>query len=238
MILERRALLRLAGLSAVLLPVLPAAALTARFAPPAGPMRYTRRLERGLAGGASLVVSRSFAVRFVPETDGFRVDGEQVAVAVDAPEPLAALAQLERERVESGLFPLELDAAGAIRGLVQPAPSAQLDAAVREASAEIDRWQQTPAEREQLRAFVEAVHRSAGQLVTELPRDLFAPVDSPREETRAIALPGGDTGQVRMTFTATRDPATGLMREARREVVTDVAGDVRRTIESWTLGPA
>lgn len=238
MILERRALLRLAGLSAVLLPVLPAAALTARFAPPAGPMRYTRRLERGLAGGASLVVSRSFAVRFVPEADGFRVDGEQVAVAVDAPEPLAALAQLERERVESGLFPLELDAAGAIRGLVQPAPSAQLDAAVREASAEIDRWQQTPAEREQLRAFVEAVHRSAGQLVTELPRDLFAPVDSPREETRAIALPGGDTGQVRMTFAATRDPATGLMREARREVVTDVAGDVRRTIESWTLAPA
>ena len=88
MILDRRALLRLAGVATALpwVPIAPARALGAtRFAPPAGEMRYTRRLERGLADGASLVVSRSFAVRFVPETDGFRVDGSQVAVAVDAP---------------------------------------------------------------------------------------------------------------------------------------------------------
>jgi hypothetical protein len=38
-----------------------------------------------------------------------------------------------------------------------------------------------------------------------------------------------------VTFTATRDPVTGLMREAQREVLTEVAGDLRRTIESWTL---
>jgi hypothetical protein len=36
-------------------------------------------------------------------------------------------------------------------------------------------------------------------------------------------------------FTAERDPATGLMREARREIVTQVSGDLRRTVESWTL---
>jgi hypothetical protein len=88
-----------------------------------------------------------------------------------------------------------------------------------------------------LHAFVEALHRSAGALVTEPPRDLFAPVDCPREESRTVALPDGDTGQVRVIFTATRDPVTGLMREARREVVTEVSGDLRRTIESWTLMP-
>lgn len=241
MILDRRALLRLAGVATALpwVPIAPARALGAtRFAPPAGEMRYTRRLERGLADGASLVVSRSFAVRFVPETDGFRVDGSQVAVAVDAPAQIEALARLERERVESGVFPILLDAAGAIHAVAPAAASAQLDEALREVRERIERGPHTAAEREELRAFAEAVHRSAGRLVTELPRDLFAPVDCPREESRPLALPGGGAGQVRILFDATRDPATGLMREARREVLTEVAGSARRTVESWTLVPA
>lgn len=240
MILQRRALLRLAGCAAALplLPVVRAAALAApRFAPPAAPMRYTRRLERGLVDGASLVVSRSFAVRFVPEGEGFRVDGEQVDVAVAAPAQIEALARLERERVETGVFPLVLDPAGAIRSGAPTTASAQLDAAVREVGERIEQWQHTPAERAQLHAFVNAIHQSAGRFVTELPRDLFAPVDYPRAESRSLALPGGGTGHVRMSFTATRDPATGLMREARREVATEVAGDVRRTLEDWTLTP-
>ena len=41
-----------------------------------------------------------------------------------------------------------------------------------------------------------------------------------------------------MTFDAVRDPATGLMREASREVVTEAAGGRRRTLESWRLTPA
>ena len=236
----RRALLGLAATAATL-PLLrfgPAIAQPAgRFAPPAAPMLYARRLERSLADGAWLVVDRGFAVRFVREGDGFRVDGEQVSVEVEAPPGLDALARLERERVESGLFPLQLDAAGAIRGLSHVAASAQLDQAVREVAARIERWDHAPVEREELRAFVEAVHRSAGDLVTELPRDLFAPAEPRREETRAIALPGGGAGRVTVTFTAARDPLTGLMVEARREVVTEVSADLRRTIESWRLSP-
>ena len=237
---DRRAALRLAGMAAALplMPVLPAAALSpGRFAPPAGPMRYTRRLERELADRARLTVSRSFAVRFLQEAAGFRVDGDQVDVEVDAPAPLATLARLERERVETGLFPLELDAEGVIREVPRTAASAQLDAAVREVAARIEQGQYTPGEREELLAFVNAVHQGAGALVTQLPRDLFAPVDFPREENRAIALPNGESGQVTVTFTAVRDPATGLMREARREVVTEVAGDRRRMVESWSLAP-
>jgi hypothetical protein len=208
-----------------------------RFVPPSGPMLYTRRLERGLVGGASLTVNRSFAVRFVREGDGFRVDGEQIAVEVDAPPQLEALARLERERVETALFPLELDAEGAIRGTGRVADRAQLDAAVREAAAQIERGPHAPAEREDLRAFVEAVHRNSADLVTELPRDLFAPVELARSESRTIVVPGGMEGQVRVTFTAERDPATGLMRTARREIVTEIAGDLRRTVESWSLAP-
>ena len=238
MILDRRALLRLAGL-ATALPLIPAPALAAeRFAPPAGPMLYTRRLERGLAGGARLVVSRSFGVRFVGEAGGYRVDGAQVGVDVEAPAQIESLARLERERVETGVFPLQLDADGTIRSVAPSAASVQLDEAVRDVTARIAAGPHTAAERAELRAFVEAVHRSAGTLVTALPHDLFAPHDVPREESRAIALPDGAAGHVRTRFTAERDPATGLMRTAQREVVTEVSGDLRRTLESWTLAPA
>jgi hypothetical protein len=210
---------------------------TARFAPPSTPMLYTRRLERGLVGGASLVVTRRFAVRIVRDGDRFRIEGEQVDVEVEAPPQLEALARLERERVEAALFPLELDAAGAIRTSAQAADSAQLDAAVREATAQIERGPHAPDERAEMHAFVEAVQRNSAALVTELPRDLFAPVELARNESRAVALPGLPEGRVSLRFTAERDPATGLMRAARREIVTEIAGDTRRTVESWTLAP-
>jgi len=231
---DRRALLGYAA-AAVALSALPARA--AAFAPPAAPMRYTRRLERGLPGGASLVVARSFAIRFVPEGAGFRVEGEQVAVEVEAPEQLAALAQIERERRETGLFPLRLDAAGVMERAVGGIETGKLDEAVREVVARIESWDHAPAEREELREFVNAVHRSAGAMLTELPRDLFAPLQLARTERRAVTLPGGDAGEVRMSFTAERDSASGLMRSATREVVTEIAGDLRRTVETWRLEP-
>jgi len=238
MICPRRTLLRFVAAAAVVsaLPVR-AAGSAGGFAPPASPMLYARRLERGLPGGAAFVVSRSFEIRFVPEADGFRVEGEQVGVEVEAPEQLAAFARIERERHEMGLFPLHLDAAGAIHGASPGLETGRLDEAVREVIAQIERGDHADAEREELRAFVAAVHRSADTLLTELPRDLFAPREGTRTERRAVVLPRGETGEVRMTFTAERDPASGLMRTAARELVTTLAGDLRRTVESWRLEP-
>jgi len=237
-VFDRRSLLRLAA-GGIALAALPAsrAAAAAGFDPPLAPMLYTRQLERELPDGARFAVGRRFAIRFVREAEGFRVEGEQVGVEVDAPAALAEFARLERERRETGLFPLGLDFAGTIRGAGPAADTAKLDDAVREAAARIARGDYPPAERERQRAFVDAVHRSAGAILTELPRDLFAPVDCPRSYRRTVALPGGGIGAVRRTFDAVRDPATGLMREARREVITEIESDRRRTVESWTLGP-
>jgi len=236
---DRRTLLRLAA-GALLLPVAArsrALAPAGHFDPPHEPMRYTRRLERSLADGASLAVSRSFAVRFLHAGPGFRVEGEQVAVEVAAPDKLAEFARIERERREEGLFPLSLDGNGQLVEAARPPLSAQLDAAVREAMAEIERRPREPAERAELRRFVGAIRQSAGRLTTELPSDLFAPSAPERRETRAVPLPGGGAGQVTVTFTAAADPATGLMREAAREIVTELAGDRRLTIERWQLEP-
>jgi hypothetical protein len=238
---DRRAVLRLAA-GALLLPwasVVAAhpASPSSGFAPPDGPMLYIRRLERALAGGARLVVARSFAVRFRHAADGFRVEGQQVGVEVEAPEQLAGFARIEREREERGLFPLSLDAAGLIADGTGVPLATRLDAAVRETLATLEARPYDAAERAALVQFVNAFHQSAGQLVTELPRDLFAPAETPRSESRAVALPGGDSGEVVVTFSAARDPSTGLMRQALREVVTELHGDRRRTLESWHLGP-
>ena len=235
---DRRTVLRLAAMVLVL----PAAGAVraqatsaAHFAPPAGPMRYTRRLERELGRGASLVVSRSFAVRFVPEPNGFRVEGEQIDVDVEAPEVLAEFVRLERERRELGLFPLRLDAAGGIAdGPARPL-AANLDAAMREAVALLAARPLDSAQQAEAARFLNALNQSANRILTALPPDLFAPPDAPRSERREIALPGGDYGEVAVTFTAQRDPVTGVMREAWREVTTALQGQRRRTLESWTL---
>lgn len=232
---DRRTVLRL-GLGAAIVPLIPAgpACAAGRFAPPAGPMRYIRRLARGLGDGAEIVVVRQFAIRFLPAADGFRIEGEQVGVEVEAPARLARFAQLERERVEAALFPLLLDGEGRIVAKRAGQPSAQLDAAVREA---LERLPRGTGERDALRRLVEAVHQGAGRMLTELPPDLFAPSATPRAETREVALPGGGAGTVAVTFSALSEPATGLLREARREVLTTLSGETRRTLETWQLVP-
>jgi hypothetical protein len=107
---SRRELLR-AVMAATLLPVFAgsvsasAVAQARSIAPPSVPMLLTRRLMRELTGGYSI-----FRIRFGAVNGGFRVDGSQVASSVKAPPNLAEFARLEQQRVETGLFPLELDA--------------------------------------------------------------------------------------------------------------------------------
>lgn len=235
---DRRTVLGRGLAFAVALPAAWAApARAAAFAPPAAPMLYTRRLERVLGDGASFIVVRSFAVRFVADGAGFRVEGRQVSVDVVAPDPLERFAQMERERVETAPFPVALDAAGRIAGHAAGQGSAQLDAAVREALDRIDRAAFAAGERAEAIRFVEALHQSAGRVLTEPPADLFAPEGVPREERHEVALPGSGTGAVRVRFSAERDPRSGLMRQATREVVTELGGDRRRTLETWRLAP-
>lgn len=240
--MDRRTLLRAAA-AALLLPIAGAASERAmassgaRFVPPAGPMLYTRRLERGLKDGASIVVSRSFSVVFQRQGDGYRVEGRQVGVDVSAPDALAEFARIERERKEPGVFPLILGPSGLIQGTDGPRSSSTVEAALREATSRIRAREMAPADKDALQQFILAIHQSAGKLVSELPADLFAPIQPERRESREVALPDGEAGEVTVLFTAQADPVTGLMREAVREVVTALGSDQRRTVESWQLAP-
>lgn len=239
---DRRTVLRHAAVAALFplaaqIPASPLAAAGRRFVPPSGPMRYTRCLTRNLAGGARFRVERSFAVHFTPTAQGCTVTGDQLAVEVEAPEVLAAFARMERERVETGLFPLTLDPWGQITGGPDLAGSLDLREAVQTARTLISRSTRGIPDKTQMLAFVSALHQSAAQLTTALPADLFVPVDIPRLQQSEVPLPDGEQGEVTASFTARTDPATGLMVTAERKVITAIAGDRRETVESWTLSP-
>lgn len=242
---------RAALLAAVALPVALAASgveaqvlepLTGQnFVPPRQPMVYTRRLVRDLPDGAQIVVERSFAIRFARAGDGYRVDGEQIAVKVEMPEQLASLAALERQRVVQGLFPLTLDGSGRILSGPEadkaPGQSPEIEAALRDVSARIERLDASADERAAMRGFIAAIHDAGQHIVSVLPLDLFVPASPDRTDHREVTLPAGGAGAVTMQFNAERDPATGLMRSARREVHTMIGGENRRTVETFSLAP-
>jgi hypothetical protein len=240
---DRRTILRWA-VAAALAPMLASRAAAsapaggARINPPLGPMTFTRRLERGLAGGAKLVVSRSFAVRFAKAADGWTLDGEQIDVAVEAPERIAPLAALERQRKETGLFPLTLDRSGMIVGEAEAARPRELDQAIAIVRGELARRNLSADERQGYDAFIRAVHEAGAKMSSVLPGDLFAPRDTATHAARALTLPGGAAGTIEISFSATIDPPTGVMRQARRDIVTAIADDRRLTREDWTLAPA
>lgn len=238
---DRRAVLRLAGLAAlaplVTTGVRTRAAPSRAFRPPLTPLRYTRTLVRGLADGAAIRVSRSFAVAFAPQDYGYSLSGKQVAVEVDAPERIASLAAIERRRPETGLFPMQLDSSGMIVGGPEARSAKELDAAIAEARRLLAEQTLQADERNEAEAFVRMVHGIGIALGAQLPRDLFAPIDDHRSETRDVPLPNAGHGEVKVMFTAETDPGTGLMRQARRAIVTSVDGNSRTTREDWTLGP-
>ncbi len=231
---ERREALRLA-LGAALLPlfgsrpVLATPATQQLIAPPVGDMIYRRILQRDLPGGAQFRVTRDFAVRFEAFGRGFQLTGQQILAHVEAPANLAQLAALEEQRVELGIFPLLLDSSGRIVDGSDDLPNQQI------ASALVEVRRRLGETGEEASTLVEALHMAGSQLTAELPHDLFAPAEGPREEHQQVTLPWGDVGEVATRFEAICDPQTRLMRSARREVVTRMGSDERRSGELWEL---
>lgn len=239
---DRRTLLRLA-VAVTLAPALATRAAAApqaggrRFAPAQGTMTFTRLLVRHLSDGNQLAVNRSFAIRFAPRPSGWSVTGEQVAVSVDFPQRLAALASVEQQRRETGLFPLLLDSAGMIVDGPEARPAKRLDEAVAAVMRGLDKTGYAAGDRKQFDAFVRAVHDAGARMTSLLPVHLFAPTAEPMRAERELAVPGGGQGMIEVSFTAVADPATGLMRQARRDIVTSIGADRRLTREDWTLVP-
>lgn len=208
------------------------------IAPPATPMRYSRTVMRELSDGNPFRVTRQFEIAFRPFANGFMLHGQQSEVVVDAPQSPSEFIAIERERDESSIFPIALDPFGLILSSHVARPAAQdVHRAVSAALADLASQQISPDEREQLSQFVTALQRAGQNVTAYLPADLFAPADAQRRDEQSLGLPGGIESSVETLFESQRDPGTGLMRAANRDIVTRVADSRRGTHESWSLTP-
>ena len=203
------------------------------FAPPESPQVLTRTVWRTLADGKQIMIRRRYAVQFSRQGEGFLLEGKLLDAAVEAPPLLAGLAELERNRGDEGLFPLQLDAEGRIRG---GAPPLKVASGLRDNARERAQGMlaTTPlASQQQLEAGAFLNQLSAQGAPTAWPADLFNPASGERNERRRIALPGGQEGEVRVSVKVIGSP-----RAVERTVTTVLAGTARTSREQWTLAPA
>ncbi len=159
-----------------------------------------------------------------------------VDVSVECPPSLQALAEIERSRPDTGMFPIRLDAAGMIAGGQPAAAGEAIDRAADLAARQIGASGLVAIDMLQAQAFIRQMRDRPA--ASQWPADLFRPGASHRSETREVPLPGGQTGHVTIEIAANSAGHGGLLASLERTVTTDLAGDKRVTREQWTLGKA
>ena len=230
----------LAGAMTLTPPASASPAETPVFAPPTeSSMLLSRRVVRELSGGATIVATRRYRVMFRRLADGWEIDGALIASEIDVPPALAALAAIERDRPDDGLFPMRLDRAGHIVAS-QAAPRMGREAVASAVAA--TRRQSGASSTAASPGFLDQVGAAAaspGGGLTRWPEALFVPDGLHGTVEQSFELPDGSAGSVRVTLES--DPAFGpstTMSRASRKVVTEAAGTRRVAWEEWTLVPA
>ncbi|MEZ5689817.1 MAG: hypothetical protein R3E21_13695 [Caenibius sp.] len=210
----------------------------AAFHPPAQPMIFTRRLRRDLGPGQSIEAVRSFEVRFSPNAQGFRLDGHEVAVNVTAPPALAKLAEIERNRVETRVFPLQLDSTGRIiAGPGGQTPSPSLSVAVDQALEQIATSRMGQADQINAQEFMLGLQLVASSLTSNLPGSLFRGIAEQERVERQLPLPDGSFGELAVRITASAAPDTRMFQHGERTVITRIGSSERKWVEEWSLTP-
>lgn len=238
----RRAALLLAAIAGTASPagaqaVSPQAAVAlSRFAAPTMPMLLSRTLRRPLPDGKEFTVTRRYRIRFSPIADGFQIDGELVAVEVDAPEKLTAFADLERSRQDVGMFPLSLDSRGMLLPTVASTSGDEVRQAIELVLDGMGQSQIPALDMLEAQAFVQRFRQRPP--ASQWPVDIFRPLAESSNRSSEVPLPGGAMGHISIEIAARRNPADGLMHEMSRTITTNLDGSLRHSYESWTMAPA
>jgi hypothetical protein len=203
------------------------------FAPPHAPLLLVRTLYRPLPDGKAIVTRRSYSIRIVPDGTGYRVEGELVQATVEVPPLLNAMAEVERRRPDTGMFPILLDAQGQIRGGGNVLSDGSLGRAAVIAAEAIGGSGLPAIDMLQAQAFVKTLSGRSPR--SQWPADVFNPVSGKRDEARVIALPGGEVGHVTIEIASQGANRAGQIALLERVVTTDLAGDTRVTREQWQI---
>lgn len=205
------------------------------FAPPQNPLVLSRTVWRLLPDGKNIMVRRRYEVRIAADGDGYLVDGALLDTVVEAPPPVAMLAELERKRPDAGPFPLRLDRHGLITGTNAAPADAARSEAVRTAALILKQAAQAAPLRSK---SVDALNRvlSSANGGTGWPVDLFNPARNSHHEVRRVPLPGGSQGEIDVSISVERPDLTQLPQQFERTVITRLDGTERVSREVWTIG--
>ncbi|MCC6927192.1 hypothetical protein [Novosphingobium sp.] len=235
----------LAGAAAMLPVLLPGSFAQAvepptaeQFVPPRENLILSRTVIRELSDGNLIKVTRRYAVQFKPESGGYRLDGKLVNVVVEVPPVLNGLADIERRRDDSSMFPVFLDQRGAI--LVdaegKPIDRQAHDQMASRASVLLAQSGMKPESLQMgTRVIGQAMTARAG---SPWPTDLFLVRPGEHRQSRMVTLPGGAQGQIEVVTRVDRLLPCGLPQTIERTVVTLLSGSKRISREIWTFEPA
>lgn len=205
------------------------------FQPPDGPVMISRTVVRSLIDGKEVRATRRYLVWFRREDDGWRIEGELREVAIDVPPLLEQFAEIERNRVEPGFFPILLDSAGKARTRLGP-PIGDASRARVLALGEMmiaGALVSTNARNQATTMLTQVV--IAGNGGTTWPVDLFNPEHPDSVETRDISLPDGSRGSINIAMRSEGALPGGLPERVERSIVTDLSGTKRSSRETWTF---
>ena len=207
------------------------------FNAPRRAMLLTRVLKRGLGNGQEVVSRRSYRIAFFADGAGYRIDGELTGVDVSVPPQLEAIAQLERNRRDEGLFPILLNAQGLISFEAARIRPAVPETAHRLAAGMVGAAIMPAPDKSEALQFVDALLSPRGGVMTQWPIDLFRPQAGHRKTSSNVAIANGKLGLVTVELQAVADGACGLVRSFERTVTTEFGGQQRVSRELWTLVP-
>ncbi|MEY4055281.1 MAG: hypothetical protein RL519_616 [Pseudomonadota bacterium] len=197
----------------------------------------SRTIVRSLVDGKEVRATRRYLVWFEREGDGWRIDGELRDVTVEVPPVLEPFAELERNRVEPGFFPIQLDSAGRMKTRLGP-PIGDSSRAQAVALGEMmiaGALTSTSARNQATTMLTQVV--MAGNGGTAWPIDIFNPVRPDTLETRDIALPDGSRGSIKIAIQAQVIANGSVPTRVERTVETELTGSTRRSHEIWTIEP-
>lgn len=207
-----------------------------RFVAPPGDMVMARTLIRELSDGKQILVKRSYRIRFARTAQGYRVDGDLIGVEVDAPPVLASLIDLEKRRVDTGLFPLQLDT----RGMLARQNTEKVDMSYRaelqsRANAILARNAGGKPDPASTAAVARIATRSPN---SPWPQDLFHPVPGERQIERTVTLSDGRSGKVLIVVKVGELLPCGIPLRFERVVTTLLGGSSMVSHEVYTFAMA
>jgi hypothetical protein len=227
----------LAALAPVELAQADASSPQARFAPPIEQMILSRTVIRELSDGKQIKVTRRYAVQFAAAGSGFLLDGKLVDVSVDVPPLLGGLAEIERKRDETGMFPVRIDSSGTI---LAGQNDGQVDRRLRDEMT--TRASVVLAETGMPKENLQLGTQFVSQTMQTPPRSTW-PVDLLRiqpgehRQSRVVALASGEEGRIEVVTRVDSLLPCGLPRSIERTVITVLAGTRRVSREIWAFQP-